>query len=151
MTKTAVDFTSFDTSIPVPEVLPVASSVDRLPFYAMFSSMEPDAHAGKQPHKFIPTTYWTEEREVAVAKATGAYQRAKLREQFKRFKAGKAETPEKELEKRALLELILVPRTGKEDIKGIDGSGLSLWVINKAPIVKEDPAPEQPEGAAKKK
>lgn len=100
-----------------------ATRESQLPFRAAFSAGEADAIAKKQPHIFVPLSYFVEERNVAADKATPAYVRAKVRDQFKSWQEEPSATPA-----RLTIVLPAVNRTGNEGIEGITEPGVSFWL-----------------------
>jgi len=114
-------------SIPVPEVVP--QRVSELPFKEYFTKVEKAAKEGKDPHLFLPHTFWTLPKEQggrSVVGKTGkdldAYAKGKVRDQFNAWK--KQDTG------RDKLTLVTIARSGSKGQAGITEPGVSIWVTN---------------------
>lgn len=116
-------FDTADFSVPIPETLPATQRSNALPFRRWFTTYADKALDGKQPHMFVPTRYWVEARNVAADKATEAYAKGKVRDQFATWRKSD-EAPEG----KERLQCITVARTGQEGIDGITEAGISVWL-----------------------
>src|SRR5262245_57437125 len=78
---------SFDAifSLPIPEVKQ-APRANALPFKAVWTRDLQAALQGKNPAYWVPNAYWVEERGTPKEKATAAYAKGKLRDQFNQWK-----------------------------------------------------------------
>lgn len=116
------DFTTgFDANVAIPED---TGSQDKLPFKAMFTTMLTalDEAKAKDLHRFIPCAYFVKERDVEEKKATPAYVRAKVRDQFN----GWLKKQDAAVQKR--LTLKAYNRAGNE--KDFKEKGVSIWIID---------------------
>lgn len=116
-------------SVSIPENMPTQQRASELPFRDYFNGIEGAAKEGKQPHLFLPHTFWTTPKDkggrgVEAMKPTpDGYAKQKVREQFNKWK----EQPGTERDK---LTLVLLGRSGSEGIDGITEPGISIWVTN---------------------
>lgn len=115
-------FDEADFSVAIPVTLPATPRTNELPFKNWYAKFAQDALDDKSPHLFVPHAYWVEERGIAEDRVTDGYAKGKLRDHFNKWQQG---GDPKGADK---LELVILGRSGKEGIKGIDEPGLSAWM-----------------------
>lgn len=119
------DFSSFDVGVEIPAIAHKANRPNSLPFPALYSAMLPAALEGKQPHRFVPRSYWTDVRGASPATvAKVGYEKTKLRDSFNRWQA-------EDEAARAGVILTTVARDGKSE--EFPEPGVSIWMERKAP------------------